>query len=72
MHHLSGLINKSNMEHGTWNMEQTTWGKVKRETEEVYLTEQVLSLLQTGKVKDPETVVNAFNDLILSVTESLN
>jgi hypothetical protein len=45
----------------------------KKETGKVHLTEQIPSVFtEYGKVKDPETVANAFNIFFLTITESLN
>jgi hypothetical protein len=50
-----------------------TWNIVKRETGTVHVTEQIPSVFPDNvKVKDPETVVNAFNNFFLTITESLN
>jgi hypothetical protein len=65
--HYSTLIAKSD------NKVRTTWNIIKREMGKLHLTEQTPSLLTNNeKVKGPKTVANAFNNVFLTITESLN
>jgi hypothetical protein len=54
------------------NQIKTTWNIIKHERGKLLLTEQVPSLLINEDVKDPEVIVDAFNNFFLRIIEHLN
>jgi hypothetical protein len=55
------------------NKIKTTWNAVKRETGKVHLAEQIPSLFtNSGKVKDPESVANACNNVFITISLNLH